>query len=65
MKSPPQQAAGYLKDCSGKPPLGSGRSDGHWRQTNKVTQQAAGDAVPDFIVDCRAISVQSAKECCG
>ena len=26
---------------------------------------AAGDAVPDFIVDCRAISVQSAKECCG
>jgi len=43
MKSPPQQAAGYLKDCSGKPPLGSGRSDGHWRQTNKVTQQAAGN----------------------
>ena len=43
MKSPPQQAAGYLKDCSGKPPLGNGRSDGHWRQTNKVTQLAAGN----------------------
>ena len=30
MKSPPQQAAGYQKVCSGKPPLRGGRPDGHW-----------------------------------
>ena len=40
MKSPPQQAAGYQKERSGKPPLGSGRSNGHWNQTNKGTEQA-------------------------
>ena len=40
MKSPPQQVAGYQKERSGKPPLGSGRSDGPWNQTNKGTEQA-------------------------